>query len=279
MHPPEHTSLAHNEFSSSDLSDTCSTSTTPSRSSYHTPPTMQIITTAAPSSAIPDKQDDINLPLTREQLHGLNNEQLVMTIMASSVLLQARLNMKPIDEVDQVLAQYEVLVKQEGKEQASMIGLAPDMAKLIEKIELVAEKEKVEDDFDYVLDCSNGAIYKRSEEKNELVEKSTQKKARSFSRESGNSSRSDDSNGSEAETYLSQFYSAQISGTHSKLLDQKPSYEKLSPPKAKTLHQNPLQKVLINVLDRKGETSKLDEASTEKDHSSNADPNFVTDLD
>lgn len=43
-----------------------------------------------------------------------------------------------------------------------MIGLTPQLDGLIEKIELVTEKERPEGDFDYVLDFSSGAVYENS---------------------------------------------------------------------------------------------------------------------
>lgn len=148
-----------------------------------------------------ENQIDVKIPLTREQLHQLNNEELVMTIMASSVLLQSRLNMPPIDEVDKVLAVYEALVKWEGKEHASMFGLTPQLAGLMEKVEMVTEKEKPEGEFDYVLDFRSGAVYGNSAGKG--------KDGRASSRGSRESLRSEGSNGSEAGTYLSRFYASQ----------------------------------------------------------------------
>ncbi|TLD38654.1 hypothetical protein E2P81_ATG01197 [Venturia nashicola] len=152
-----------------------------------------------------EKQNDIDIPLTREQLHQLNNEQLVMIIMASSVLLQSRLNMPSINEVDKVLATYEALVKREGKDYASTVGLTPQLDGLMEKIELVAEKEKPEGDLDYVLDFGSGAIYENLGGKG----KGGRKIGRTDLRDSQESLRSVGSNGSEAETYLSRFYGSQ----------------------------------------------------------------------
>ncbi|KAE9966212.1 hypothetical protein BLS_007143 [Venturia inaequalis] len=166
---------------------------------------MEVTSSPTPSSPastsapmVQEKQNDINIPLTRHQLHQLNNDQLVMTIMASSVLLQSRLNMSPINEVDKVLAAYETLVKREGKEYASTLGLTPQLDGLMEKIELIAEKEKPEGEFDYVLDFGSGAVYGKEGREN----------SRASSRGSRESLRSGSSNGSEAEMYLSSFHSS-----------------------------------------------------------------------
>lgn len=113
--------------------------------------------------------------------------------------------MHPIDEVDKVLAVYEALVKREGKEHASMVGLIPQLDGLIENIELVTEKEKPEGEFDRVLDISSGAVYEK------VVADGTggDKSGRTSSKES---LRSESSNGSEAGTYLSRFYTSQSAG-------------------------------------------------------------------
>lgn len=113
--------------------------------------------------------------------------------------------MNPIDEVDKVLAAYEALVKLEGKEQASMVGLTPQLDGLIEKIELVAEKEKPEGDFDFVLDFSSGVVYENLAGNG----KDGRKSSRTSSRGGQESLRSNSSNSSEAGTYLSQFYTSQ----------------------------------------------------------------------
>ncbi|QDS70975.1 hypothetical protein FKW77_007398 [Venturia effusa] len=166
-----------------------------------TPPTP---TSCTSDTMAQEHQHDINIPLTHDQLHELDNEQLVMTIMASSVLLQSRLNMTPIDEVDKVLAVYETLVQREGREHASKVGHGPRLDDLMEKIELVAEKEKVEEDLDYVLDFSNGAIYENAGGRGKVGQES----GRNLSGEILSEFRS----GSQAGTCLSRVYTSQRVG-------------------------------------------------------------------
>lgn len=214
-----------------------------------------------------------------------------MTIMASSVLLQNRLNMKPVDEVDRALKEYEALVKREGKEQASMIGLAdvvtplepipaPKMEELIEKIDSVAKKERVEHQFDYLLDFSTSTVYRKSEEKGAMMGKSSRKPSRTASPASENNSTSGSSITSEAETYLSQFYSTKTADvTHPELLNPEPVYEETSALKAKVSHQNRLQKVLMKVLKRDDVAMVTDGATTSVDGPSTVDDNLVRDFD
>lgn len=109
MHPPEMYSLLFDE--NHETFDNSSKSSTPSPAlDYHTPPEMPVTSTPTTPSSPSSMSESM-----AEQLHKLNNEQLLMTIMASSVLLQSRLKMIPIDEVDKVLAAYEALMKLEGE--------------------------------------------------------------------------------------------------------------------------------------------------------------------
>jgi hypothetical protein len=184
--------------------------------------------------------------------------------------------MKPIDKVDQVLTQYETLVKREGREPASMIGLVPNLQTLMERIELVAEKEKVDHEFDYLLDVSSGNIYHKSLQKGEYVVKSAQKPSHTSSRDSRDRSKSDSSTSSEAETYLSRFYSAQnTNGTRADTLSPEPEREETSALKEKLSHQDLLQQGFSKVLNRDDIATGIDGVATCAERTSAAGSKFI----